>query len=85
MPFRTDHLLSRINLRKKLLHWVTLRSVRRKGGCHIEPEDWNDLVEDPDHQAVDYINDYEVASDLLKEPKTLRPDFRQWPEFVEQT
>ena len=83
---RTTFYRLRINLRKEI---VTLGdpsiSPSKKVGKHIEPEDWNDLLEDPDIILVDTRNDYEVALGSFEgaeNPAT--QTFRQWPEFVEQ-
>lgn len=83
---RTTFYRLRINLRKEI---VTLGdpsiSPAKKVGKHIEPEDWNDLLEDPEIMLVDTRNDYEVALGSFEGAEN--PDtqtFRQWPEFVEQ-
>tara|TARA_B100000212_G_scaffold124868_1_gene93736 strand:- start:96 stop:1025 length:930 start_codon:yes stop_codon:yes gene_type:complete len=84
---RTTFYRLRINLRKEI---VTLGdpsiSPAKKVGKHIEPEDWNDLLEDPEIMLVDTRNDYEVALGSFEgaeNPNT--QTFRQWPEFVEQS
>ena len=84
---RTTFYRLRINLRKEI---VTLGdpsiSPAKKVGKHIEPEDWNDLLEDPEIMLVDTRNDYEVALGSFEgaeNPNT--QTFRQWPEFVQQS
>ena len=71
---------------RKSSPWVIHRSVLRRWRVNIiEPEDWNDLLEDPDVILVDTRNDYEVALgtfDGAQDPNT--QTFRQWPKFVEE-
>ena len=83
---RTTFYRLRINLRKEI---VTLGdpsiSPAKVAGKYVEPEDWNDLLEDPDVILVDTRNDYEVALgtfDGAQDPNT--QTFRQWPKFVEE-
>ena len=54
-------------------------------GTYVKPEDWNDLISDPDVVLVDTRNDYEVAIGTFKnaiDPKT--DTFRQFPDYVKQ-
>jgi UPF0176 protein len=54
-------------------------------GTYVKPQDWNDLISDPDVLLVDTRNDYEVNIGSFKgaiNPKT--ETFREFPEFVEQ-
>jgi UPF0176 protein len=54
-------------------------------GTYVKPEDWNELISDPDVVLVDTRNDYEVAIGTFKnaiDPKT--ETFRQFPEYVKQ-
>lgn len=53
-------------------------------GEYVKPEDWNDLISDPDVILVDTRNDYEVAIGTFEgaeDPKT--KSFREFPEWVE--
>ena len=55
-------------------------------GTYVKPEDWNDLVSDPDVVVIDTRNDYEVEIGTFKgaiNPKT--ESFRDFPAWVEQT
>lgn len=49
-------------------------------GTYVEPEDWNDLISDPDTIVIDTRNDYEVAVGKFEgaiDPET--PTFRDFP------
>jgi UPF0176 protein len=51
-------------------------------GTYVEPQDWNDLISDPDTIVIDTRNDYEVALGTFEraiDPKT--PTFRDFPEW----
>ncbi len=55
-------------------------------GTYVEPEDWNDLISDPDVVVVDTRNDYEVEIGTFKraiDPKT--SSFREFPQWCEDT
>jgi len=55
----------------------------RQVGEYVEPEAWNELVQDPDVVVIDTRNDYEVAIGTFKgahDPKTT--SFRELPEWV---
>lgn len=57
----------------------------KKVGTYIEPQDWNELLNDPEVVLVDTRNDYEVEVGTFKQaidPKTT--NFREFPEFVEK-
>lgn len=52
-------------------------------GTYVSPEDWNELISDPELIIVDTRNDYEVDIGTFKnaiDPKTKR--FRDFPAFV---
>ncbi len=54
-------------------------------GTYIEPEDWNDLINDPEVMLIDTRNDYEVAIGSFRgaaNPNTR--SFRQFPNYVAQ-
>lgn len=54
-------------------------------GTYIDPEDWNDLISDPDTILIDTRNDYEVAIGTFegaRDPKT--KTFREFPDWVRQ-
>ncbi len=52
-------------------------------GEHVEPEDWNDLIADPDVVVIDTRNDYEVSIGTFKgavNPHTA--SFREFPDWL---
>ena len=52
-------------------------------GTYVKPEDWNQLISDPDMVLVDTRNDYEVAIGTFK--NAINPEtetFRQFPDYV---
>ncbi len=54
-------------------------------GTYVKPEDWNDLISDPEVILIDTRNEYEVAIGTFKnavDPKT--KTFRQFPDYVKQ-
>ena len=55
-------------------------------GTYVKPQDWNDLISDPDVVVVDTRNDYEVAIGTFKgavDPKT--KSFREFPDWAAQS
>jgi len=60
-------------------------SPTKSVGEYIEPEDWNDFIQDPDVVVIDTRNDYEVAIGTFKgavDPETT--SFRELPGWVEE-
>ncbi len=58
---------------------------RHTVGTYVEPEDWNDLISDPDTLVVDTRNDYEVAIGTFR--KAVNPEtssFRELPGWADQ-
>ena len=56
---------------------------RQVVGTYVKPEDWNELISDPDVLVVDTRNDYEVQIGTFKnaiDPKTT--SFREFPEWA---
>jgi UPF0176 protein len=57
----------------------------KKVGTYVAPEDWNDLIADPDVIVVDTRNDYEYEVGTFR--RALNPHtetFRQFPDFVKK-
>ncbi|MBT3559321.1 MAG: rhodanese-related sulfurtransferase [Rhodospirillales bacterium] len=55
-------------------------------GTYVAPEDWNDLISDPDVVVVDTRNDYEVEIGTFKgaiNPNTT--SFREFPQWVQDS
>jgi UPF0176 protein len=81
MPFHR----MKVRLKKEI---VTLgkpvADPNKQVGTYVKPEDWNDLISDPDVILVDTRNEYEVAIGTFRgaeDPKTA--SFREFPEWVE--
>lgn len=54
-------------------------------GTYVKPEDWNQLISDPDVVVVDTRNDYEIELGTFK--NAINPNtetFREFPEYVEK-
>lgn len=82
MPF----LRMKVRLKKEI---VTLGvpdvDPNRQVGQYVRPEDWNDLISDPEVIVIDTRNDYEVgigSFDGATDPKT--ETFRQFPDYVKE-
>jgi len=57
----------------------------KKVGTYVAPEDWNDLITDPDVIVIDTRNDYEYDVGTFR--GALNPNtetFRQFPDFVKK-
>ncbi|MFW5440538.1 MAG: rhodanese-related sulfurtransferase [Methylophilaceae bacterium] len=60
-------------------------SPTNKVGAYVKPEDWNDLISDPDVILIDTRNGYEVDIGTFKnatDPKT--STFREFPSYIEK-
>ena len=56
---------------------------RRAVGTYVKPQDWNDLISDPDVVLIDTRNDYEVDIGTFKGAVNPVTDtFREFPEYV---
>lgn len=69
---------------------VTLRAPEadpsKQVGTYVSPDQWNDLLDDPDLVILDTRNDYEVALGTFEgaiDPKT--ENFTQFKDFVTET
>ena len=74
---------------KKKPEIVTFRQEgadpREEVGTYLEPEEWNDLISDPEVITIDTRNDYEVGVGQFKgavNPKT--DDFTAFAKFVDE-
>ena len=53
-------------------------------GIYVEPEHWNNLINDPEVVVIDTRNTYEVAIGKFKRAKNpLTQTFREFPQFVQ--
>ena len=52
-------------------------------GKYVEPQDWNQLIRDPNVRVIDTRNEYEVKVGTFKGAENPHTDtFGQWPEYV---
>ncbi|MBX3456798.1 MAG: rhodanese-related sulfurtransferase [Candidatus Paracaedibacteraceae bacterium] len=82
MPFHR----MKVRLKKEI---VTLGvpdvSPTKKVGTYLNPEQWNEMIQDPDVIVIDTRNDYEYHMGTFK--GALNPDtqtFTQFPKFVQE-
>ncbi|MEX1196798.1 MAG: rhodanese-related sulfurtransferase [Pseudohongiellaceae bacterium] len=75
---------ARVKLKKEI---VTLGvegiDPARSAGTYVEPEDWNELISDPDVLVVDTRNHYEVEIGTFR--NAVSPDtgtFREFPDYA---
>ena len=54
-------------------------------GTYVEPQDWNELLNDPDTILIDTRNEYEVGIGSFKNAINPHTDtFREFPDYVQQ-
>lgn len=82
MPF----LRSKVKLKKEIVTMgVEGIDPNRSVGTYVKPEDWNELISDPDVLLVDTRNDYEVEIGTFE--NAINPDttsFREFPQYVRE-
>ncbi|MBL4801844.1 MAG: rhodanese-related sulfurtransferase [Emcibacter sp.] len=82
MPFHR----TKVRLKKEIVTMgVEDIDPRHIVGSYVKPQDWNDLIADPDVIVVDTRNDYEVGIGTFQ--RALNPDtktFREFPAYVDQ-
>jgi UPF0176 protein len=80
MPFYR----TRVKLKKEIVTMgITGIDPNHIVGTYVKPEDWNDLISDPDVTLVDTRNDYEFSIGTFK--NAINPEtetFRQFPDYV---
>lgn len=82
-PFRWDHV--RVKLKKEIvtLGMPSVSPIERVG-TYVSPEEWNDLISDPEIVVIDVRNTYETRIGKFKgavDPCTTA--FRHFPSWVE--
>lgn len=77
---------TKVKLKKEIvtmgIDWVDPKNTV---GTYVEPEQWNDLISDPEVLVIDTRNEYEYAVGTFEgavNPKT--EAFREFPEYVKQ-
>lgn len=75
---------TKVKLKKEIVTLgVATVDPRKEVGQYVEPEDWNELITDPEVVLIDTRNDYEVALGTFR--GALNPEtatFRDFPEFA---
>ena len=57
----------------------------RQVGTYVEPQDWNQIISNPEVVVIDTRNDYEVEIGTFQEAKNPNTEsFREFPEYVAQ-
>jgi len=79
-------LRSKVKLKKEIVTMgVENIDPQRSAGTYIEPEDWNQLISDPDVLLIDTRNDYEVTVGTFKNAQNPHTEtFREFPDYVDQ-
>ncbi|RAP35019.1 hypothetical protein B1207_14060 [Legionella quinlivanii] len=76
---------SKVKLRKEIVSFgIDDIDAATQAGIYVKPEEWNQLIQDPEVLTIDTRNDYEVSLGSFKgaiNPKTL--NFRDFPEYVQ--
>lgn len=82
LPFKR----SKVKLKKEIVTMgVEGIDPNQSVGTYVTPQQWNDLISDPDVLLVDTRNDYEVAVGAFThaaDPKTTT--FREFPQYVSE-
>jgi UPF0176 protein len=53
-------------------------------GTYVEPQDWNQIISDPEVVVIDTRNDYEVEIGSFKQAKNPNTQsFREFPEYIQ--
>jgi UPF0176 protein len=80
MPFKK----MKVRLKKEIVTiGIPEADPTKKVGTYVKPEDWNNLISDPDVTIIDTRNDYEVEIGTFKgaiNPKT--ESFREFPDYI---
>ncbi|MGR0279625.1 oxygen-dependent tRNA uridine(34) hydroxylase TrhO [Marinomonas dokdonensis] len=82
MPFYR----TKVKLKKEIVTMgVEGIDPKRVVGTYVKPQDWNDLISDPDVVLVDTRNDYEVQIGTFKNAVNPKTDtFREFPSYVKE-
>lgn len=77
---------TKVKLKKEIVTMgVETIDPRRTVGTYVSPEDWNDLIRDPEVLLIDTRNQYEVEVGTFKNALNPETDsFREFPEYVAQ-
>jgi len=82
--FKTPFKRLKVRIKDKLLPLEGNFDIFKLEGNHVEPEDWNDLLEDPKTIVLDVRNEYETRIGSFK--NSLIPEtkyFTDLPEYIQ--
>ncbi|HEY9737683.1 MAG TPA: rhodanese-related sulfurtransferase, partial [Trichocoleus sp.] len=75
----------KVKLKREIVTLGTAADPTERVGTYVPPQDWNQVIADPEVLVLDTRNDYEVQIGTFKgavNPKT--EAFREFPEYVQQ-
>jgi UPF0176 protein len=74
----------KVRLKREIVTLGTTAPIDQVG-TYVEPQDWNDLLTDPDVLVIDTRNHYEVEIGTFKGAQNPGTDsFREFPSYVQQ-
>ncbi|MCD0461229.1 oxygen-dependent tRNA uridine(34) hydroxylase TrhO [Roseiconus lacunae] len=81
-PFRRR----RVRLKREIVTMgVEGIDPNRSVGTYVDPQDWNDLIRDPDVIVIDTRNDYEISIGTFERAQNPNTEsFREFPEYVDE-
>ena len=81
-PFRR----TRVRLKREIVTMgVEGIDPNQSVGTYVDPQDWNELISDPDVVVIDTRNEYEVSIGTFEGAENPHTEsFREFPKFVEQ-
>lgn len=81
-PFRR----SRVRLKREIVTMgVEGIDPRKSVGTYVDPDQWNELISDPDVVLIDTRNEYEIAIGSFEGAQNPHTEsFREFPEFVDK-
>lgn len=76
---------AKVKHKKELISLGYDVNPNEKAGMYVDPQDWNELIHEPDVIVIDTRNDYETHLGTFKhaiDPKI--KNFREFPKYVEE-
>jgi UPF0176 protein len=75
----------KVRLKKEIVSLgVSEADPTQQVGTYVSPQEWNDLIDDPEVVVVDTRNDYEVKIGTFKRAKNPQTEsFREFPDYVQ--
>ncbi|MEO1619133.1 MAG: rhodanese-related sulfurtransferase [Planctomycetota bacterium] len=81
-PFRR----ARVRLKREIVTMgVEGIDPNQSAGTYVDPQDWNELIADPDVVVIDTRNEYEISIGTFEGAENPHTEsFREFPEYVER-